>query len=94
MQEAFRLLDYVSYFDLLGIEQPESQSQMLHYLEEDNIIRKQDNAMFSITNAGALLFGKRMSAFDRIGRKMLRIIQYSGDSRADGVREEDARLSR
>jgi hypothetical protein len=25
MREAFKLLDYVSYFDLLGIEQPESQ---------------------------------------------------------------------
>jgi len=88
MQDAFKLLDYVSYFDLLKIEQPDNQAQMLHYLEEDEIICKQDNGLYSITNAGALLFGKKLSSFNRIGRKALRIIQYNGESRADGVREE------
>jgi predicted HTH transcriptional regulator len=88
MREAFKLLDYVSYFDLLGIEQPESQSQMLHYLMEDEIITKQDNALFSITNLGALLFGKKLSGFNRVWRKALRIVQYKGVSRAEGVREE------
>jgi predicted HTH transcriptional regulator len=88
MQEAFKLLDYVSYFDLLGIEQPETQKQMLHYLEADEIIRKQDDGRFAITNLGALLFGKKLSVFDRIWRKALRVVQYKGDSRVDGVREE------
>jgi predicted HTH transcriptional regulator len=88
MQEAFKLLDYVSYFDRLKIEQPESQSQMLHYLVEDEILRKQDNGQFAITNLGALLFAKKLSAFDRVWRKALRVVQYSDDSRVNGVREE------
>jgi predicted HTH transcriptional regulator len=88
MQEAFKLLDYVSYFDLLGIEQPESQSQMLHYLLEDEIITKQDDGLYSITNLGALLFGKRLSGFNRVWRKALRIVQYNGVSRVKAVREE------
>jgi len=29
MQDAFKLLDYVSYFDLLKIEQPDNQVQMV-----------------------------------------------------------------
>ena len=88
MQDAFKLLDYISYFDLLKIEQPESQSQMLHYLLEDEILLKQDNGLYSITNAGALLFGKKLSSFNRIWRKALRIIQYKGTGRVDGIREE------
>ncbi|MCL2654496.1 MAG: putative DNA binding domain-containing protein [Coriobacteriia bacterium] len=88
MRDAFKLLDYVSYFDLLGIEQPESQSQMLHYLKEDEVIRKQDNGLYTITNTGALLFGKKLSSFDRVWRKALRIIQYKGVNRIEGVREE------
>jgi predicted HTH transcriptional regulator len=88
MQEAFKLLDYVSYFDMLSIEQPDNQTQMLHYLEEDGILSKQDNGLYSITNTGAILFGKKLSPFDRIGRKILRIVQYSGDDRTQGVREE------
>jgi predicted HTH transcriptional regulator len=88
MQEAFKLLDYVSYFDLLNIEQPESQSQMLHYLMEDGIISGQGNGLFSITNLGALLFGKKLSAFNRVWRKALRIIEYKGIGRTEGVREE------
>lgn len=88
MQEIFRLLDFVSYFDRLKIDQPESQTQMLHYLEEDEIVRRQDNGLYAITNLGALLFGKKLSTFNRVWRKALRVIQYSGDSRVDGVREE------
>jgi predicted HTH transcriptional regulator len=88
MQEAFKLLDYVSYFDLLGIEQPESQSQMLHYLLEDELISKQDDGRYSITNLGALLFAKKLSTFNRVWRKALRIIQYKGAGRTEGVREE------
>ena len=88
LREAFKLLDYVSYFDLLKIEQPETPKQMLHYLEADEIIGKQDDGRYFITNAGALLFGKKLSAFDRIWRKALRIIQYKSTSRIEGVREE------
>ena len=88
MQEAFKLLDYVSYFDLLRIEQPETQTQMLHYLEADEIIVKQDEGRYSITNAGALLFAKRLSDFKRIERKALRIIHYKGVSRVEGIRED------
>jgi predicted HTH transcriptional regulator len=88
MQEAFKLLDYVSYFDLLGIEQPESRSQMTHYLVEDNLLRKQDDGLYAITNLGALLFGKKLSAFDRVWRKALRIVEYKGVGRASAIREE------
>jgi ATP-dependent DNA helicase RecG len=41
---------------------------------------------WNITNLGAILFAKRLDAFDqRIGRKGVRFVAYDGNSRADTV---------
>lgn len=75
------LLNYVAYFDLTGIQQPNDIEQVLHYLLEDNILQKQDNGCYAITNLGALLFAKRLSDFPTLSRKCIRVIQYTGASR-------------
>lgn len=41
---------------------------------------------WNITNLGAILFARRLEAFDhRIARKALRLVAYAGNSRADAV---------
>jgi predicted HTH transcriptional regulator len=42
----------------------------------------------SITELGALLFAKRLSDFDDLRRKMVRVIVYKGKSKFDIVREQ------
>ncbi|HJJ39960.1 MAG TPA: putative DNA binding domain-containing protein, partial [Methanocorpusculum sp.] len=74
-------LDYISYFDLTGIQQPVDMNQIIYYLAEDELIHKLDNGQYSITNLGALLFSKNLSAYPHLSRKCLRIIQYNGNSR-------------
>lgn len=86
-EDVIRCLDYTTYFDLIKTPLPTEIEQILHYLLEEQIIVKQDNGLFSITNVGAILFGKRLSDFPTVSRKSIRIIQYKGNNRIETIRE-------
>lgn len=87
-EDIIRLLQVDSYFTLLKIPQPAEKDAVIHYLNEDGIIQKQDNALFSITNLGAILFAKDLNEFSRLGRKAIRIVQYKGINRLLIQKEE------
>jgi len=86
--EALTLLDYASYFDLIDAHLPSGRDEILHYLTEDKLVVRQDNSLYAITNLGAILFAKRIAAFDSIARKSVRVIQYGGIDRINAIREE------
>lgn len=86
--EALQMLDYAIYFDIKGLPQPSSVEGVAHYLLEEEIIVKQDNGLFAITNMGAILFAKRIQDFSRISRKAIRVVQYSGNNRLEMLKEE------
>ena len=88
LMEALQLLDYTIYFDIKGMPQPSSIEGVAHYLLEEEIIVKQDNGLFSITNMGAILFAKRIQDFSKISRKAIRVVQYSANNRLDMLKEE------
>lgn len=88
LDDALRLLDYSTYFDLTGIAQPSTNENVVHYLMEDKIILHEDNGLYSITNMGALLLAKRLSDFPTVSRKAIRIAQYEGNNRLLLLREE------
>ena len=48
-------LDIDAYFDLLGLRRPTTLEDALPFLEEQDLIRKQDNGRYFILNLGALL---------------------------------------
>ena len=60
----------------------------MHYLNEDGIIQKQDNGLYSITNLGAILFAKDLNEFARLGRKAMRVVKYKGVNRLLIQKEE------
>lgn len=80
-EDIVRLLQVDVYFMLLKIPLPTEKDTIIHYLNEDGIIRKQDNGLYSITNLGAMLFAKDLNEFARLGRKALRIVKYKGINR-------------
>ena len=80
-EDIIRLLQVDAYFTLLNIPQPAEKDAIVHYLNEDGIIKKQDNGLYSITNLGALLFARDLNEFARLGRKALRVVQYRGINR-------------
>ncbi len=86
--DALRLLDYSAYFDITGIPQPSNINGVGHYMQEEEVLVKQDNGLFAITNLGAILFAKRLSAFLRISRKAIRVVQYRGNNRLDLLKED------
>ncbi len=88
LTEALSLLDYGVYFELIDTPQPSSAEGIAHYLAEEEIILRQDNGLYTITNLGAILLAKRMADFPRIARKAVRVIQYKGNNRLQMLRED------
>jgi predicted HTH transcriptional regulator len=85
--DILKLLDCNVYFKLTKITMPTEQNAIMHYLLEDKIAVQQDNGLYAITNMGAILFSERISAFDSVSRKNVRVIQYKGKNRVHAIRE-------
>lgn len=85
--QVLSLLDYPIYFELLNKALPENREAILSVLDSDKMIVKSDNGLWSITNLGAILFAKSLTYFDGLSRKMIRTIQYKGNSRVQTIRE-------
>lgn len=80
MNEALQLLDCSAYFDIKNLPQPMDAEGVAHYMLEEEIIIKQDNGLYAITNMGAILLAKRIRDFSRISRKVVRVVQYNGNN--------------
>ena len=85
--DIFKLLDFVCYFDLQNITLPSNQDGMLHYVLEDEIVIKQDNGLYTITNLGAILFAKKIVDFPTVARKAIRVVQYEDDTKLKILKE-------
>ena len=88
-EEVLQLLDYPSYFELLGRPLPEGRAGILSALAEENMIGKGLGNKFNITNLGAILFAKKLSDFRKLKRKAVRVILYKNDSRVETIREQE-----
>ncbi|MGP9529747.1 ATP-binding protein [Glutamicibacter sp. AOP5-A2-18] len=88
VEDVLRLLDYPAYFTLLDIPLPTGPELILNSLENDKMIRLAANGTWSITNLGALLFARDMSAFPDLSRKAFRVIRYVGRDRLETEREQ------
>lgn len=87
LQTAISLLNYVPYFDITKIPMPSDIDGIAHYLLEEEILVKQDNGLYAITNMGAILFAKRLAEFSRLSRKAIRVVQYQGTNRLQMLKE-------
>jgi predicted HTH transcriptional regulator len=85
--EVLNHLDFVTCFDLLKIPLPSDRSAMLERLAEERMVVARPGGVFDLTNLGAILFAKNLSQFERLGRKALRIIKYTGPGRTESERE-------
>lgn len=88
LEDALQQLNYTTYFDIKKEPIPTNINGIAHYLEEEAIIEKQDNGLYAITNLGAILFAKKLSAFSRLERKAVRVVQYQDKSRVNMLKED------
>lgn len=87
-EDVLRLLNYPSYFDLTKLPLPENRSGIIEALKSEEMIVESKSGRWDITNFGAILFAKKLSAFNHLKRKAVRIIQYKGTSKLETIREE------
>jgi ATP-dependent DNA helicase RecG len=84
--EVLSRLDYASYFELANQPLPDNRVGIFERLESERLIAPDVGGKWNITNLGAILFAKRLDAFEpRIARKAVRCVAYGGSNRADAV---------
>jgi predicted HTH transcriptional regulator len=85
------VLDYPSYFELLGQPLPAGRDKILARLTEDRLIAPNQAGKWDITNLGAILFAKNLDSFKNLSRKAVRVIVYDGKGRLKTIREQVGR---
>ena len=86
--EVLRLLDYPTYFDLMARTLPDGREALLQVLAADELIVREDGGHWTVRNLGALLFAKRLSDFNHLQRKAVRVVVYEGHGRTATTRPE------
>ena len=63
------LIDYTVYFDLINQPLPRNRDGILRILESEHLISRSESGLWNILNLGAVLFAKKISDFEGLGRK-------------------------
>lgn len=84
-------LDFQSYFKLANLRLPPNESAFDRFEHERLLVR--DGDFYGITNLGAILFAKRLSHFEHLQRRAIRVIVYNGtnktsETKADTIGEK------
>ncbi len=77
-EDVRELLNVEEYFNLLSIKQPTSIEPAIVAFCEQGLVSKQDDDGYAITNLGALLIAKKLSAFKGLQKRVLRTIRFEG----------------
>ncbi|MGN0906499.1 MAG: ATP-binding protein [Bullifex sp.] len=85
--DVFSLLDFSNYFILQGLNVNNNPEVVLNYALSDDLISKQDNGLYSITNLGALLFAINLRDFPSVRDKRLRVIVYADNTKAEILKD-------
>ncbi len=72
---------------------PENRKSIIESLKKDDLILKNENGKYSITNLGAILFAKKLDEFNSLKRKAIRVIQYKDNSKIETIKEIIKELS-
>lgn len=85
-RDVVELLDTKGYARLLKRQYPDDSIEVMNMLGKEKLI-EQRGSRWVITNLAAILFAKRLDAFDHLGRKAPRLIVYEGNSKLESGHE-------
>lgn len=85
--EVTDLLDYPAYYRALGLSIPSSKTKVIDDLSNEHFVRPNDAGGWDITNLGALMLALDLKRFGILSRRAVRVIQYRGKGRVDGLQE-------
>jgi len=86
--EVLAKINYPGYFDVTQKNLPDNKQAILKQLEAEKIINIKPGDYYDITNFGAITFAKKLTDFDRLGRKAIRVIIYKEKDRTLTQREQ------
>ena len=87
--DVLKLLDYPTYFHLLGVPPADGTGAIVEALARDRLVERSLSGGFDVTNLGAMLFARDLGDFPRIRRKALRVVYYRGTSRLHALEERE-----
>lgn len=76
-------IDIDAYFSLLGMRRPSELEVAVDFLKEQGLVSAQDNGRYTINNLGALLVGRRLTAFPGLRKRQIRVVSYYGSDFLD-----------
>jgi len=82
-EEILGLLDYDKYFRLTKQKPSTETRYFIDRMQEDGLLKQQDDGRYKVTALGGLLFARNLSNFALIGRKAVRVIKYQGNSKSN-----------
>lgn len=83
------LLDYPSYFRLMGLPLPQGIDGIIEKFAADDLIAPCEAGEWNVTNLGAALFAVDLSTFGSLKRKAMRVIEYKGTTRVETLKEQE-----
>ena len=86
--EIFDMLDYRSVFRLLNKPTPQSEAEILKWMEDEKMVKNIDDTGFYILNFGALSCAYNLNKFDDLTRKSIRVIKYNGLTKQETIKEQ------
>ncbi|NET62499.1 MAG: transcriptional regulator [Symploca sp. SIO2E6] len=86
--EVLAKINYPKYFELTEQHLPDNKQGILEVLAKEKMIKIKYGDFFDITNLGAILFAKKLTDFERLGRKAIRVIIYKDNNRIYTQREQ------
>src|ERR1700676_1933675 len=84
-------LDISAYYQLTGNEQPKKQSEILRRFAKLGYLRDDMEGGYDITNLGAILFARDLTAFPSVAAKSMRVIKYNGNDKRRSEEETEGK---
>lgn len=89
--QVFAKLDPDPLFDLTGEPKPRSEAEILRKMTERGFLIDNLEGRYDVTNLGAILLARDVTAFPSISGKATRIIKYAGRDKSRSEFEQEGR---
>ena len=89
LSDVIRYLNYEIYFKMIHQSRiPGDDCEVLRYLMQEQMVLKQDNGLYAITNLGGLVLARNFHDFPSLSRKAIRVVRYANNNRMDMEQDE------
>ncbi|MDX2263422.1 MAG: ATP-binding protein [Hyphomicrobiales bacterium] len=81
------LIDVDQCCKLMGEPQPRDIEDAISFLSDNRLILPDVGSKWNVTNKCAVLFARRLSDFQSLERRQIRLIQYGDEGRVNAIKE-------